>query len=95
MTVSTPLRYSFNSSIDVDSRSMTRISAPRVFKSLTSGFDAEAGRIAAITCWRYGICEKDVQRLQKKKSLTNFGSSSKTFTMLWPVFPVAPTMNTV
>lgn len=63
MTVSTPLRYSFNSSLDVDSRSMTRISAPRVFKSLTSGFDAEAGRIAAITCWRYGDCEKDVQRL--------------------------------
>lgn len=34
-------------------------------------------------------------KTSKKKSLTNFGSSSKTFTMLWPVFPVAPTMNTV
>lgn len=50
MTVSTPLRCSVSFSIDVDSRSMTRTSAPRVFRALTSGFEAEAGRIAAITC---------------------------------------------
>ena len=56
MTVSTPLRCSAISSTDKASRSAMITSAPRDFRSMTSGFAADAGLIAAFIC--YGTLEK-------------------------------------